>query len=59
MKCLLIITERTPTPPEQNDLNSYHLVCSDLFEAAKKIEEFELNFGVLVSMTIVPLDRKL
>lgn len=51
---LLTITERTPMPKGSYDTNTYHLPCADLFAVAKQVEHFELNFGVLVSMTITP-----
>ena len=51
---VVTITERTPTPPHQRETNTYHAFCEDMFEVAEVVENFELNFGVLVSMTITP-----
>lgn len=51
---VVTITERTPTPPEKRETNTYHVFCDSMFEVAKVVEDFELNWGVLVSMTITP-----
>lgn len=54
MNFLLTITERTPMPKGYHDTNTYHIFCESMFEVAEQIESFELNFGCLVSMTVVP-----
>jgi hypothetical protein len=54
VKYCLTITERTPTPPERKDTHSIHVILDSLHEVAEQIENFELNWGVLVSMTITP-----
>lgn len=54
MMYCLTITERTPTPPEQKETHTYHVICEDLFEVADKLENLELNFVALVSATVTP-----
>lgn len=51
---LLTITERAPMPEGFHDTNTYHVVCDGWDEVNQNIENFWLNFGVLVSMTITP-----
>lgn len=51
---VITITEVVPGESDQDAINTYHRVVKDLDEASKVVENFWLNFGVLVSITIVP-----
>ena len=51
---VITITEIVPGESGREVINTYHKVVNDLEEAAKGVETFWLNFGVLVSITIVP-----
>lgn len=50
---LVVVTERTPTE-DRTDINSYHYPCDGWLEVTALIESFWLNFGVLVSIQILP-----
>lgn len=56
MKYVVTITERAPTE-DGTDLNTYHVIVSDLLDAAARVERFALNCGLLVAITIAPLDE--
>lgn len=45
-------------PPGRRDTNTVHVFCDNLFDVAERISDFETNFGILVSMTIVPVNEK-
>lgn len=53
-KYVVTFTERAPMPEGRHDTNTYHVFCDGLFDVARRVENFELNFGVLVSMTVTP-----
>lgn len=55
---LITFTERTPTE-DGKDLNTYSLLCNGWEEVNQAIENFWINFGVLVSITIVPTPKDL
>lgn len=51
---VVTITERAPMREGLRDTNTRHVFCADLFEVGEVFENFELNWGVLVSATVTP-----
>lgn len=51
---VVTITEVVPGM-NGDEINTRHLTVSDLDEVSTVVENFWLNFGVLVSITIVPV----
>ncbi len=49
---IVTITERTPTPPEQKEVVTHHVICESMFDAVKLLEEGEMNFTCWVNVNI-------
>lgn len=55
MMYLVCLTEHTPTK-DGTDLHSTHFKATSLIEVARMLEDYEINFGCPVVISIVPFN---